>query len=159
MWNPFIILEIIALVSDKNVPKKEEDFLTLTHDKQRIQINYCFTQSFLCTLANLLKILYSSMLVSYVTSNHSGYPFPFLILLSHEYLLWKTIQIQKWKQNAYLIYKIKSTLNLQNLHTYYLECFTLIINSSTPTHIHTHREINLKIKIEADIHSAFALRS
>ena len=57
------------------------------------------------------------------------------------------------------IYKIKSTLNLQNLHTYYLDCFTLIINSSTPTHIHTHREIKLKIKIEADIHSAFALRS
>ena len=87
MWNPFIISEIIALVSDKNVPNKGEDFLTLTQDKQRIQINYCFTQSFLCTLANLLKILYSSMLVSYVTSNHSGYPFPFLILLSHEYLL------------------------------------------------------------------------
>ena len=57
--------------------------------------------------------------------------------------------------------KTKCTLNLQNqsIHIYYLECFTLIINSSTPTHIHTHREIKLKIKIEADIHSAFALRS
>ena len=86
MWNPLIMSEIIALVSDKNVPKGE-DFLTLKHDKQRIQINYCFTHSFLCTLASLLKILYPSMLVSYATSNHSGYPFPFLIWLSHEYLL------------------------------------------------------------------------
>lgn len=86
--------EIIALARGKNTPNKKEDFLALKQgqiedDKQRIQIDYHFSHSFLCHVANLLKP-YSPMLLSCQTNTHTGYLFAFLFLLSHEYLLWKT---------------------------------------------------------------------
>lgn len=92
------------------MPNKREDFLALKgqipDDKQSIQVDYCFAHSFLCKVVNLLKTLDSPTLLRCGISTHAGYLFPFLFLLSHEYLLWET--------NVNTEMKTKCMLNLQN---------------------------------------------